>query len=182
MIGLSRFMQICGLALISGALGPAASSGRAERNPTSPPTRCEVSFPISVELIPLNAPDLARPTRFQVQVDSNLDPDLVRDMQLLYELPPRLRLQAQAGSQPPVLRKTGRSTLELGIILPDTARYPIRARLVVHLANGRTISQTAVAWTGLTAEGTPEGLIGRLIDRDGTGIRIYQGDSLKESR
>ncbi len=178
-----RFAQISGLLILSCLMVPAASPDPARGRPRPPdPTRCEVSLPISIEFSLLNAPALARPTRFGIHVESSLDPDLVQSLQLLYELPPRVRMVAQAGAAPPVLRKSGRTELELGVILPDQELYPIRARLVAHLTNGRTISQTAVHWVGLSGADHPAAMIGRLVDPDGTGIRVYQGETVKEPR
>ena len=179
----TRFAQISGLLILSCIMVPAAAPGPIRGQPRPPDaTRCEVSLPIRIELSPLNAPALARPTRFGVHVESSLDPDLVQSLQLLYELPPRVRMVAQAGASSPALRKSGRTELELGIMLPDRELYPIRARLVAHLANGRTISQTAVRWVGLSGADHPAAMIGRLVDPDGTGIRIYQGETVKEPR
>jgi hypothetical protein len=103
-------------------------------------------------------------------------------MQLLYEIPARVRMIALAGSVPQVLHRAGRTNLELGVILPDQARYPIRARLVVHLANGKTLSQTAARWVGISGEDRPAGMIGRVVDPDGTGIRVYRGETIEGQR
>ena len=143
-------------------------------------TRCDASIPIQIELTPLNQPSVGRPTRFRVSVMSSLDPDLVRDLQVIYELPARVRTIPQTRDASRVLQRSGQTDLELGILLPDEARYPVRARLVVHLANGRTISQTAVNWVGVSGEDRPEGMIGRIVDPDGTGIRVYRGETVRE--
>jgi hypothetical protein len=180
-MSVSRLTQIAGLLVFGYVLVPAHIPVRAQ-NDALPQgaTRCDPSIPISIELTPLNQPALGRPTRFGVTIVSRLDPDLIQDMQLLYELPARVRMTAQAGAAPPALRKSGRTDLELGVMLPDRSRYPIRARLVVLLANGKTISQTAVRWAGLSGEDQPEGMIGRITDPDGTGIRVYRGETIKE--
>ena len=60
----------------------------------------------------------------------------------------------QAGTTPQVLHRAGRTDLELGVMLPDQARYPVRARLVVRLADGKTISQTAARWVGISERGS----------------------------
>jgi hypothetical protein len=178
--GLAR--MACLLVLGCG-MAPLPGSGQARRESLPPgATRCEPSIPVSIELIPLNQPAVGQTTRFRVVVASNLDPDLVHDMQLLYEVPARVRTTAQTGSSLRLSGKAGSTSLELGIILPDQARYPIRARLVVHLANGRTISQTAVRWVGLSAEDHPEGMLGRIVEPDGTGIRLYRGETIREPK
>lgn len=142
-------------------------------------TRCDASLPIQIELTPINQPSVSRPTRLRVSVMSYLDPDLVRDLQVIYDLPARVRTVPRTVGASEALQRSGRTDLELGILLPDEARYPVRARLVAHLANGRTISQTAVYWIGVSSEDRPEELIGRIVDPDGTGIRVYRGETVR---
>ena len=84
-----------------------------------------------------------------------------------------------AGREPQGLAKSGRSRLEFAVTVPDESRYSIRARLIVRLTNGKTISQTAVRWIDLGAEDPPEGMIGRIVDSDGVGIRVYQGITVR---
>ncbi len=142
-------------------------------------TQCDPSLPIRIELIPENQPLVGQTARFRLEVDSDLDPDLVLDMRVEYETPPRLQMRADLSNDPQTLAKSGRSRLRLGVIVPDEARYSIRARLIVRLMDGKTISQTAVRWIDLGAEDPPEGMIGRIVDPDGTGIRIYQGTTVR---
>jgi hypothetical protein len=142
-------------------------------------TRCDPSLPIRIELIPSSEPHVGQTARFRVEVESDLDPDLVQDMRVQYELPDRVRMFDDSRSEPRTLAKSGRSRLELGVIVPDESRYSIRARLIVRLTNGKTISQTAIRWIDLGAEDPPEGMIGRNVDADGVGIRVYQGTTVR---
>lgn len=179
----SRLIQAAGLLLVAFALAPSHFPVCMQEEILPPgATRCDIQIPISIELTLLNQPGLERPTRFGVTVISSLDPDLVQDMRLLYELPARVRTATQTSAAPLALRRSGRTDLELGVMLPDRARYPIRARLVVLLTDGKTISQTAVRWVGLSSEDQPEGMIGRIVDPDGTGIRVYRGETIKEQQ
>jgi len=138
-------------------------------------TSCDPSVPIRIEMIPLNQPEAGRQALFQVTTDSNLDPDLVRNSWVEYEVPERLRRSPEPLERREIGRRSGRSRLELGVIIPDESRYEIRARYVVQLADGNTIAQTAVRWIDLGEEDPPDGMIGRIVDPDGTGIRVYQG-------
>lgn len=142
-------------------------------------TRCDVSIPIRIELAPLNEPEVGKVAKFQVKIESLLDPDLVEDMRVEYELPSQLRLEADNQAAPAVLLKSGRSQFEMGVRIPDESRYAIRARLVVRLTNGKTIGQTAIRWVDLGDEDPPEGMIGRIVNADGTGIRVYPGVTVR---
>ena len=174
----SRLVPIAGLVFLGYTLAPPQGRIRVHEVGLPPgATRCEPSLPISVEILPLNQPAMGRPTRFGITVLSNLDPDLIQDMQLLYEVPARLRMTLQAGTAPQALHKSGRTDLELAVMLPDRDRYPVRARLVVRLADGKTLSRTAAYWVGISEEDRPEGMIGRVVDPDGTGIRVYRGET-----
>jgi len=174
----SRLVPIAGLVFLGCALAPSPSKVRIHEYGLPPgATRCEPSLPVSVEILPLNQPAVGRPTRFGITVISNLDPDLIQDMQLLYEIPAPLRMALQAGTTPQALHRSGRTDLELGVMLPDRARYPVRARLVVRLVDGKILSQTAARWVGVSEEDRPEGMIGRMVDADGTGIRVYRGET-----
>lgn len=150
-------------------------------NSSLPPdaTRCDVSLPITVEMVPLNEPEVGQAAKFQVLVDSKIDPDLVESIRVEYELPDGIRLAPGTSSAPAALARSGKSRLELGAIIPDQARYALRARLIVQLTNGKSISQTAVRWIDLGPEDQPEGMIGRIVNPDGTGIRVYQGQAVK---
>jgi hypothetical protein len=55
----------------------------------------------------------------------------------------------------------------------------IRARYVVELKNGSRIAQTAVRWVNLGDEDVPEGMIWRIQNPDGTGVRVYRGVTTK---
>jgi hypothetical protein len=148
-------------------------------SPEARRTHCDLSLPIRVELVPLSEPRVRQAARFRVEVESDLDPDLVQDARVEYELPDRVRMLDDARREPQGLAKSGPSRLEFAVIVPDESRYSIRARLIVRLTNGRTISQTAVRWIDLGAEDPPEGMIGRIVDPDGVGIRVYQGVTVR---
>jgi hypothetical protein len=92
-----------------------------------------------------------------------------------YDLPPKWLRPAALQLDAPVINKSGRTRLEVGLIIPDEARYEIRARVVLTLRNGVRLSQTAVHWVDLGSEDPPAGMIGRIENRDGSGIRIYRG-------
>jgi hypothetical protein len=143
-------------------------------------TRCAPSLPISVAILPLDPPAVAKPMRFRVDVVSNFDPDLVRSMELVYDLPPRVRQVPGSWNTGQAVRVSGRTRMELAVLLPDEQRYPIRARVIAHLAGGRDVSQTAVQWTGVSTEDRPAELTGRIVDPGGFGIRVYRGETVKE--
>src|SRR2546425_560020 len=84
-------------------------------------THCDPSLPIRVELIPLSEPRVGQPARFRVEVESDLDPDLVQDARVDYELPERMRMLDASRREPQVLAKSGPSRLEFGVIVPDEA-------------------------------------------------------------
>ena len=168
--------------LVSTTLRVEAQTGRLEKGSDSLPadaTRCDISLPITVEMVPLNEPKVGKAARFEVIVNSRFDPDLVEEIQVEYELPERVRFAPGVNSAPALMARSGRSRLELGAVVPDEARYRIKARAIVHLINGKTVSQTAVRWIDLGQEDPPEGMIGRIVDPDGTGIRVYQGQAVK---
>ena len=180
MLVLSGILLAC--TLVSTSLRVEAQTGRlAKGNHAVPPgaTRCDISLPITVEMVPLNEPKVGQAARFEVLVNSRIDPDLVEDIRVEYELPQRVRFAPGVSSAPALLARSGRSRLELGAIVPDQARYRIQARVIVQLTNGKTVSQTAVRWIDLGQEDPPEGMIGRIVDPDGTGIRVYQGQAVK---
>ncbi len=137
-------------------------------------TRCDLTVPLQVVLTPLNAAKAGRTVRFSVNIESHVDPDLVKSMWLEYEVPERMRPpRAYAGRREvPRLVRSGRQELEL--LLPDEGRYHVRARLVVELWNGKTISKTATHWIN-PENALPEGMVGRIVAPDGTAIRVYQG-------
>jgi len=109
-----------------------------------------------------------------VSVESGIDSDLVSRMWLEYEIPERMRPNREFSESREIPRLTRTSRQELELPLADGGRYRIRARLVVELVNGQTISKTATRWIN-PGNALPEGVIGRIVDPDGTGSRIYQG-------
>jgi hypothetical protein len=117
-----------------------------------------------------------------VRVESRFDPDLVEELRVEYELPAALRPSLPEGARQRPLLKQGLNLLELAVVVPDERRHLVRARAVVRFTDGRTVSQTAVHWIDLGAEDPPEGMIGRIVDPDGTGIRIYRGITVREQR
>jgi hypothetical protein len=141
-------------------------------------TRCDLSVPIQIKLVQLEEVRAGLPARFQVEIESDLDPDLVRDMRVEYDIPEKVRRVANAASAPQHLSRAGHSRLELGVIIPDQDRYRLRARLFVRLKDGRTISQTAVRWINSDKQ-PPEGMIGRIPLPDGSGIRVYRGVTIR---
>jgi len=175
--------RIAGLLLLAFAVVPGGKPLRSQGGYLPPDaTRCDPDIPISIELIPLNQPAVGRSTQFRVRVDSSLDPDRVRDIRLIYDIPERVRATTPAGVSSQVLRKSGRTETDLAVVLPDQARYPIRARVVVRLADGKVLSQTAVNWAGVASGDAPAGMIGRIVRPDGSGIRVYRGETVKEPR
>ncbi len=145
-------------------------------------TRCDPSLPIHVELTPLGQPEAGRSLRFLVSVRSDLDPDLVRAARVEYELPRGWSRAPDLLERREIARLRRQIRREIGIIIPDAARQEIRARFVVNLSNGRTISQTASSWIDPGDPDPPAGMIARLIDDDGIGIRIYRGVTATERR
>lgn len=139
----------------------------------------EPSLPFTVELVPQAAPSAGRITPFVVNVQSNLDPDTVRDIHVEYELPRGVIRPAAASLSPERVLASGLTRLELGVVLPDESTYPIRARVVVRLTNGKTIAQSAVYWANPGKRGGPNEIVNRMSDADGTGIRIYRGMTVR---
>ncbi len=142
-------------------------------------TRCDPSLPILIDLVPLNAPEVGQTARFGVRVESSLDPDLIKRSRVEYETPSRMRRITDAEEEREILGPQGRGRAELKLVVPDKKRYEIRARLIVQLVTGQTISQTAVRWIDLGEEDPPEGMIDRIAGPDGTGIRVYQGQTVR---
>ncbi len=145
-------------------------------------TRCDPSLPIHVELAPLGQPEAGKVMRLLVSVRSDLDPDLVRAARVEYELPQGWLRMPDILERREIVRLRSRIRREVGVVIPDAARREIRARFVVNLNNGRTISQGASCWIDPGDPDPPAGMIGRIIDRDGTGIRIYRGTTSRERR
>jgi hypothetical protein len=151
-------------------LGPSLRSNFRPLNATP----CDISIPIRISLVPLNASQVGSATRFRVDVESSLDPDLVRSMKVEYEVPERMRRAPDFLPTMEIPQQTEQGSFELGIVVPDEARYRIRARLVVQLVDGRTISQTATRWINL-GEHVPDDMVGTMQAPDGIGVRIYRG-------
>jgi hypothetical protein len=137
-------------------------------------TRCDVSIPLQISLTPQNEPRAGSTARFSVSIESGIDPDLVRRLWVEYEIPERIRPTREFSENREVPRLTRTSRQELELPLADEGRYRIRARLVVELVSGQTISKTATRWIN-PRNALPEGVIGRIVDPDGSGIRVYQG-------
>jgi hypothetical protein len=165
---------------VQGRLQPADLDGIKNAAIPANVTRCDASLPISIELTPLDEPKIGRPTRFEAKVRSVLDPDLIRRSWVEWEVPTRVRKLAEAGERMDILDRRGHGTTMLDVIIPDESRYSIRARLVVQFRNGQTIGQTAVRWVDLGEEDAPEGMIGRMSNPDGTGIRVYRGATVRK--
>lgn len=143
-------------------------------------TSCEPSIPLRVELVPLEKPETGRVTRFQLRVDSGLDPDIISAIHVEWDMPPAVRRVAALEQGPREINRRGETRLDLRLIIPDERRHAIQARVVVRLRDGGTISQTAVRYVDLGEEDPPEGMIGRIVDADGNGIRIYQGVTVRD--
>lgn len=146
------------------------------RSDLRPPnaTLCDLSIPVHISLVPLNAPQVGSAAHFRIDVESSLDPDLVRSMKVEYEVPERMRRTPDFMSTMDIPQRTEQGSYELGIVVPDQSRYRIRARLVVLLVDGRTISQTATRWINLGAH-VPDDMVGTMEAPDGISVRIYRG-------
>jgi hypothetical protein len=165
---------IAAIAICSGADAQNKIVARAGAPLPKGATHCDILLPVHIELIPTNSPELGRTANFQVRVESMLDPDLVKSTWVEYEVPPGAR---RTGTPLALerLAKSGTSVLELGVAPPDRLPYAVRARVVVQFVDGSMISQTATRWINLRESDVPEGMIRRVVDPDGTAIRIYQG-------
>jgi len=140
-------------------------------------TRCDLSVPITVEMLPLNKPSVGEAAEFQVVVQSTIDPDTVRRSWVEYSVrrrgaAPRETVESRDG-----LGRGRGDRLNFGVPIVDGTRHEVRARYVVELSDGRRIAQTAVRWVDLDDEDLPEGIIGRIQNADGTGIRVYRGST-----
>ena len=151
---------------------PSKDASRAARPANA--TKCDLSIPLQVALTPLNEPRAGSTARFALTFTSGIDPDLVKSMWIEYEVPDRLKSRETSFANHEIPRMTRSSRQELDLAMPEQGRYRVRARLMVELTDGRTISKTATRWIG---DGPPEGVIGRIGAPDGTGIQVYQGVS-----
>lgn len=140
-------------------------------------TRCGPELPIKIELLPQSNAEAGKPVKFDVLVESSLDPDLVRDIRIEFAIPARVHRIPSAAESP--LSKSGRSLLHLELVPADLAPYAIRARMIVQFMDGRRISRTATQWLNLGEDYRPEGMIGRIVDPDGTAIRVYHGVNVR---
>ncbi len=170
-------LSICGMSPSSPRIGvPNPHDGAPPRAVATPfeATRCDLTIPIRIALVPLNQPRVGQPALFRVEADSSIDPDLVVNSWVEYELPPRIQRSARAAGTRELLGRSRSGRAQLDVIVPDVQRYEIRARYVVQLTNGRTIGQTAVRHINI-GNIPPEGMVGRLVDSDGNGIRVFRG-------
>jgi hypothetical protein len=140
-------------------------------------TRCDIMLPIQIELIPLNPAEPGQTAQFQIRTASRLDPDQVKNIWIEYDVPQRLRRPSTPSKG--MLAKTGRSVFDLAVYVPDPAPYAIRARMVVELTDGSTISKTVTQWINVGPDDTP-GMTRRFVDPDGSGIRVYQGATVRQ--
>jgi hypothetical protein len=156
------------------------SSARNPGQANSVTTTCDAQIPLRIHLAPVGQPRIGGRLNFEVTVESGIDPDLIQSSRIEYELPRRLRERAELLDTRDVIRRDRRrGESRMALIIPDGARYQIRARIVVELRNGKTISQTAIRWIDLGEEDPPEGMLRRLVDPDGSGIRVYQGTTVR---
>lgn len=157
----------------SGALSAAEAAPRPAQA-----TQCDLSIPLQISLTLLNDLSVGSTANFAVSIESGIDPDLVRKMWVEYEVPERMRRAREYLENREIPRMARTSRQQLAVIIPDEGRYQIRARLVVELVDGKTISKTATRWINL-GNSPPEGMVGRIVDPDGTGIRVYQGVTVR---
>ena len=139
-------------------------------------TRCGVSVPIGIELVPLDELQVGQTARFEARIDSDIDPALVRRMWVDYEFSDKLRAASGFSTRHEILNKKGRQLRQIAFVIPDRQRHRIRARVKVELVDGSMMARTAVRYVDL-GNNPPDGMIGRLVDPDGTVIRIYAGQS-----
>ncbi len=137
-------------------------------------TRCDVSVPLHLEVVPLNQPAVGQAARFQIEVGNSLDPDLIRSSWIEYELPERVQRAGRNLQNRDILGKTTAGRAQLAVIVSDDQRYEIRARYVIQLTNGRTIARTAVREINI-GDVPPPAVLGRIHDSGGNGIRVYRG-------
>lgn len=141
-------------------------------------TQCGLSIPLQISLTLLNELSVGSTASFAVSIESGIDPDLVSKMWVEYEVPERMRRDREYLENREIPRTARTNRQQLAVIIPDKGRYQIRARLVVELVDGKTISKTATQWINL-GNSPPEGMVGRIVDPDGTGIRVYQGVTVR---
>ncbi len=125
--------------------------------------------------MPLTEPKPGNVFRLQVEVQSGLDPDQVRSSRIEYQMPDRLRRTLAAAQDRDIPLRQGRGRAQLAVTIPDREPYEIRARFIVELRGGGTVSQTAARWVNVGPDYRPQGMVGRAVLPDGAGVRIYQG-------
>ncbi len=151
---------------------------KAQQSPIPPQaTHCDISAPIEIELVPIDTFQVGRTARFQVRIESNIDPSLVQRMWVEYETPERLRAAPGLSRTMEVSKSRGPQRYEYRISVPDRKRYEVRARLKVQFLDGTTMGRTAVRFVDV-GRNPPDGMIGRMTNPDGSGIRIYQGQPI----
>jgi hypothetical protein len=177
---LRRYLAL--FAVCSAALVVAATSVSRQQERRPPvadlpdgATRCDLTVPIRVELIPANDPVRGGDARFVVATESTLDPDLIRRTWIEYSVRRRASRGATAADVSQVTLAAGRGRTEIDLPVVDDSPHEVRARFVVELLDGRTIAQTAVRWVDLGEPDPPEGMIGRIENPDGSGVRVYRG-------
>jgi hypothetical protein len=130
-------------------------------------------------MLPLNSPSAGESARFQVVVESTLDPDVVKRSWIEYSVRRRGMLPRESVEQREGLGRGREDRFEIGVPIADTTRHEIRARYVVELKSGNRIAQTAIRWVDLGDEDAADGMIGRIENADGTGVRVYRGVTVK---
>jgi len=176
-----RFASFAGMLLAISAVLPVQlhAQNRRQSLPTGA-TQCNLSIPIHIELVPVDGLlRVGQTARFEARIESDIDPALVRKMWVDYEVSEKLRAASGFSSRREIPVRKGRQLQEIGFVIPDRQRHQIRARLKVQLADGRIIARTAIRYVDL-GQNPPDGMIGRLVDPDGTGIRVYQGQSAEK--
>jgi hypothetical protein len=145
-------------------------------------TRCDADIPLRIELIPLTQPRVGRRLQLDVEIESAIDPDLVRSSRIEYEIPRRLSQTAEHIESRDVLRGSRRGRSQVRLTIPDETRFAVRATIVVELVNGSTLSRTSTQWIDLGKPDPPEGMLRRIVDPAGSGIRVYKGTPVREER
>jgi hypothetical protein len=143
-------------------------------------TRCDADIPLTIELIPLAQPRVGQRVQFDVHVESRIDPDLVRSSRIEYEIPRPVSQTAEFRESRDVLGRSRRIRSQVRLTIPDESRFAVRATIVVELVNGSTVSRTSTRWIDLGEPDPPEGMLRRIADPDGYGIRVYKGTPVRE--
>ena len=136
---------------------------------------CDVSLPISIALEPMADPRPGARTPFEVAIKIGLDPDDVRSVQIEYDLPESFQTELGSSERLQFSGPQPTSRFEIALTVPDERRYSVRARLIVELTSGQRLSESAVCWIDIGSPDRPPGMVDRLVDADGSGIRVYRG-------